>query len=61
MVIGGAYRPIMHDRLNLLGRYTYLEDQAPSGQEDSGADIVEENDGLVITGKEFLNGGQVDS
>ena len=31
---GLAYRPINFDRLNLLGRYTYLEDNSPSGQTD---------------------------
>jgi tetratricopeptide (TPR) repeat protein len=31
---GLAYRPINSDRLNLLGRYTYLEDNSPSGQTD---------------------------
>lgn len=41
-VVGGAYRPIMHDRLNLMARYTYLEDKAPAGQEDK-SDIEEEN------------------
>lgn len=40
-VLGGAYRPIMHDRLNLLGRYTYLENQSPASQVDN-ADILEE-------------------
>ncbi len=41
-MIGGAYRPIKMDRLNLLGRYTYLEEQSPAGQVDS-AGIEEEN------------------
>ncbi len=40
-VIGGAYRPIMFDNLNILGKYTYLEGRSPASQEDS-ADIVEE-------------------
>lgn len=40
-MIGGAYRPIMHDRLNALGRYTYLEEKSPAGQEDK-SDIKEE-------------------
>jgi len=31
---GVAYRPVNFDRLNLLGRYTYLEDNSPSGQTD---------------------------
>jgi tetratricopeptide (TPR) repeat protein len=33
-VTGVAYRPVNFDRLNLLGRYTYLEDNSPSGQTD---------------------------
>jgi uncharacterized repeat protein (TIGR01451 family) len=32
LVTGLAYRPVNFDRLNLLGRYTYLEDNSPSGQ-----------------------------
>ena len=31
---GVAYRPVNFDRLNLLGKYTYLEDYSPSGQTD---------------------------
>ncbi|MDP2930347.1 MAG: SdrD B-like domain-containing protein [bacterium] len=34
LVTGAAYRPVNFDRLNLLGRYTYLEDNSPSGQTD---------------------------
>jgi hypothetical protein len=34
LVTGVAYRPVNFDRLNLLGRYTYLEDNSPSGQTD---------------------------
>jgi uncharacterized repeat protein (TIGR01451 family) len=30
---GVAYRPVKFDRLNLLGSYTYLEDDSPSSQE----------------------------
>ncbi|MCB9722357.1 MAG: DUF11 domain-containing protein [Candidatus Omnitrophica bacterium] len=40
-VIGGAYRPIMFDSLNVLGKYTYLENRSPASQEDN-ADIEEE-------------------
>ncbi|MBZ0165889.1 MAG: tetratricopeptide repeat protein, partial [Candidatus Omnitrophica bacterium] len=40
-VVGGAYRPIMFDRLNVLGKYTYLENRSPASQEDN-ADIEEE-------------------
>ncbi|MEO0063365.1 MAG: hypothetical protein RLZZ08_1925, partial [Pseudomonadota bacterium] len=31
-VSGFAYRPVSHDRLNLLARYTYMRDLGPSGQ-----------------------------
>ncbi|PIY82871.1 MAG: hypothetical protein COY78_04470 [Candidatus Omnitrophica bacterium CG_4_10_14_0_8_um_filter_44_12] len=34
LVTGVAYRPVNFDRLNLLARYTYLENNAPSGQSD---------------------------
>jgi hypothetical protein len=30
--LGLAYRPVKHDRLNLLAKYTYLEDLYPAGQ-----------------------------
>jgi uncharacterized repeat protein (TIGR01451 family) len=33
-VAGFAYRPARFDRLNLLGRYTFLEDRKPAGQID---------------------------
>jgi len=32
--IGFALRPVMHDRLNMLGRYTYLYDLPPLSQSD---------------------------
>ena len=39
LVFGGAYRPIDHDWLNLIGKYTYLEDDSPASQSDiSGID-----------------------
>ena len=34
LVTGAAYRPVNFDRLNLIGKYTYLEDNSPSGQSD---------------------------
>jgi hypothetical protein len=34
--VGFAYRPILYDRLNLLARYTYLQDLGPIGQITSG-------------------------
>ncbi len=45
-IVGGAYRPLYHDRLNLLGRYTYLEEKSPEGQEDN-ADIEEEKTHVI--------------
>ena len=33
VTIGTAYRPITNDQLNLIGKYTYLDDFAPAGQE----------------------------
>ena len=35
--IGFAYRPVVHDRLNVLGRYTYLYDLPPLSQSDKAA------------------------
>lgn len=34
IVFGGAYRPVNFDRLNLLSKYTYLEDETASDQID---------------------------
>jgi len=34
MVLGSAYRPIYCDRLNVIGKYSYLEDESPASQED---------------------------
>ncbi|MDP8260700.1 MAG: hypothetical protein P9L96_06890 [Candidatus Gygaella obscura] len=34
MVLGAAYRPVYHDRLNLISKYTFLEDESPSSQDD---------------------------
>jgi uncharacterized repeat protein (TIGR01451 family) len=35
IMLGTAYRPIMDDRLNLFGKYSYKEDQGPAGQINS--------------------------
>jgi len=40
-VIGSAYRPVKFDRLNLLAKYTYLEDETAEGQTDM-SDIEEQ-------------------
>ena len=34
IVFGGAYRPVYWDRLNFIGKYSFLEDQSPAFQED---------------------------
>ncbi|MFK7816573.1 MAG: hypothetical protein AB8B92_09570, partial [Gammaproteobacteria bacterium] len=36
--LGFAYRPTFNDRLNILGKYTFLYDLGTSGQEDSTVD-----------------------
>ncbi|MDP6969228.1 MAG: hypothetical protein QGG88_08955, partial [Gammaproteobacteria bacterium] len=30
--LGFAYRPVRHDRLNLLGKYSWIDEQKPAGQ-----------------------------
>lgn len=37
---GMAYRPVLNDRLNLLARYTYLQDLGPIGQVTSGGETA---------------------
>jgi len=49
LVIGGAYRPVNFDRLNLLAKYTYLEDEKASGQSD--VSDIEETRAHVIAGE----------
>ncbi|MBU0468336.1 MAG: DUF11 domain-containing protein [Candidatus Omnitrophica bacterium] len=49
VMIGFGYRPVLHDRLNLLGRYTYLESQGPAEQEDTA--MVEEERAHVLSGE----------
>ncbi|KWV90938.1 hypothetical protein [Erythrobacter sp. YT30] len=38
--IGFAYRPILHDRFNLLTRYTFLQDLGPVGQVTAGGTLA---------------------
>ncbi|MEL7198586.1 MAG: hypothetical protein AAGL10_09750 [Pseudomonadota bacterium] len=38
--VGFAYRPIHHDRFNLLTRYTFLEDLGPVGQVTAGGTLA---------------------
>ncbi|MCK4518836.1 MAG: hypothetical protein KAU12_01835, partial [Candidatus Omnitrophica bacterium] len=45
-ITGAAYRPVYNDRLNLLARYTYLEDSAPSSQ--SGYKDTEEEKSHIV-------------
>ncbi len=47
IALGGAYRPISLDRFNMLGRYTYLEDDGPASQIDTAS--VEKESAHVIS------------
>ncbi|OGX56977.1 MAG: hypothetical protein A2447_05700 [Omnitrophica WOR_2 bacterium RIFOXYC2_FULL_38_12] len=49
VMIGFGYRPVLNDRLNLLGRYTYLESQGPAEQEDTA--LVEQERAHVLSGE----------
>ena len=46
LVTGAAYRPVNFDRLNLLAKYTYLEDDSPSGQSNF-SDIEKEKSHIL--------------
>ncbi|MBF0522600.1 MAG: DUF11 domain-containing protein [Candidatus Omnitrophica bacterium] len=46
MMFGGAYRPVTMDRLNIIGRYTYLEEKSPQSQTDNA--LVEMENAHVI-------------
>lgn len=46
MVLGGAYRPLEFDNLNLLARYTYLENKSPESQIDN-ANVEEERSHVI--------------
>jgi len=48
LVLGSAYRPVNVDWLNLLAKYTYLEDDSPSSQTDM-SDIQEEKSHILAT------------
>ncbi|MBI1871672.1 MAG: DUF11 domain-containing protein [Chlamydiae bacterium] len=52
---GFAYRPIYFDRFNMLGKYTYLNDDQPNGQSDFGLDILEHSHLTSIEGIYDLN------
>jgi hypothetical protein len=51
--IGTAYRPIDFDWLNLLAKYTYLEDDSPASQ--SGANDIEEEKAHVLAGEAVID------
>jgi hypothetical protein len=38
--VGFAYRPVLNDRLNVLARYTYLQDLGPIGQVTAGGETA---------------------
>ncbi len=46
--LGGAYRPIMFDDLNILGKYTYMDEVSPASQFDK-SDIVGEKAQVIST------------
>ena len=48
LVLGAAYRPLFLDKLNLLAKYTYLEDDSPSTQTDI-SDIEAEKSHTIST------------
>lgn len=47
---GFAYRPVAWDRLNFLGKYTYLSDDSPDDQSDLGINILEHSHLASIEG-----------
>jgi uncharacterized repeat protein (TIGR01451 family) len=49
IVIGSAYRPVNIDNLNLLAKYTYLEDETASGQTDNSN--IQEQRAHVLAGE----------
>ncbi|HBE80996.1 MAG TPA: hypothetical protein DDW65_24890 [Firmicutes bacterium] len=40
-VLGLAYRPVMNDRLNLIGQYSYRDELTPEGQDDDESSLRE--------------------
>lgn len=49
IVLGSAYRPVNFDRLNLLAKYTYLEDRTSAGQTDMAG--IQEQRAHVLAGE----------
>ena len=59
--LGFSYRPVSNDKLNVLGRYTYLFDLPPlsqSGDTDSRSSIFS-FEGLYEVGKRWTVGGKI--
>jgi uncharacterized repeat protein (TIGR03803 family) len=46
--LGAAYRPLKIDRINLLARYTYLDDNSPASQTDINDILKEKSHTLAI-------------
>jgi hypothetical protein len=53
LVFGTAYRPIEFDRLNLLAKYTYLEDDSPASQSD--INDIEKEKAHVLAGEAVMD------
>jgi uncharacterized repeat protein (TIGR01451 family) len=53
LVFGAAYRPIDFDRLNLLAKYTYLEDDSPVSQSD--INDIEKEKAHVLAGEAVVD------
>jgi uncharacterized repeat protein (TIGR01451 family) len=53
LVFGTAYRPIDYDWLNLIGRYTYLEDDSPASQ--SSITGIDEEKAHVLAGEAVID------
>ncbi len=53
--MGTAYRPVYVDWLNLLAKYTYLEDDSPPSQTD--IDVIEKEIAHVFAGEAVVDIG----
>jgi hypothetical protein len=53
LVIGTAYRPVESDRLNLLAKYSYLEDDSPASQSD--INDIEKEKAHVLAGEAVID------
>ncbi len=52
---GFAYRPVYADRLNFIGKYSYLSDDDPEAQSDFGLNILERSHLASIEGAYDIN------